>query len=460
MDKIVVNSPHDGSEIAQIQLNTTQDVENALSIAHNLYEDQTNWIPKSKRIEILKKAASIMSERIERLTKIAAGEGGKPYTDSKVEVVRAINGLEMAVSELTNFGGKEIPMGLNASSEGHMAYTMLEPAGVVVSVSAFNHPLNLIVHQVIPAIAVGAPVIIKPAPVTPLSCIELCNILYEAGLPKEWCQVLHVNNEDAEKLVTDKRVAFFSFIGSSRVGWMLRSKLAPGARCALEHGGAAPVIVEEDADFDSMIPLLMKAGFYHAGQVCVSVQRVFVHESKAREIADKLASLAKELKVGDPLDPSTEVGPLIRPQEVDRIESWINDAKNEGAEILTGGSRVNDFYLQPTVLFNPDKNSKVSKEEIFGPVICVYPYSDREAAIKEANDVAWNFQASVFTSNINTAIDTVKKLHAQAVMVNQHTAFRVDWMPFGGSKESGLGMGGIKYSMHDMCHEKMMVIRV
>lgn len=444
MTNLSVFSPHDNSLIKEIPLNDAQDVENALIVAYDLYSDQSKWVPKSKRIEILKKAASIMSDRKEELTKIAASEGGKPYTDSLIEVNRAINGLEVAVSELYNFGGTEIPMGINAGSEGKIAYTMHEPRGVIVSVSAFNHPLNLIVHQVIPAIAVGAPVIVKPADVTPLSCIALCEILYEAGLPKEWCQYLNLSIPDAEKLVTDSRVSFLSFIGSARVGWMLRSKLAPEAHCALEHGGAAPVIVEADADFESMIPLLMKAGYYHAGQVCVSVQRVFAHESIAQDLANALADKAKELKVGDPLNPTTEVGPLIRSNEVDRVEAWVNEAVETGAEVLAGGKRINDFYYQPTVLLNPPIDAKVSKLEIFGPVICVYSYSDRNRAIKLANDVDWSFQASVFTKNIDIALDTVRKLNAVAVMVNDHTAFRVDWMPFGGAKQSGLGMGGIK----------------
>lgn len=459
MSILKVYSPHDGSLVKELSLNSSQDVENALTAAYDIYTDQSKWLPKSKRIEILKKAALIMSDRKEELTKIAAEEGGKPYADSLVEVNRAINGLEVAVAELYNFGGKEIPMGINAGSEGKIAYTMHEPRGVIVSISAFNHPLNLIVHQVIPAIAVGAPVIVKPADVTPLSCIALCEILYEAGLTKEWCQYLNLSIPDAEKLVTDSRVSFLSFIGSARVGWMLRSKLAPGAHCALEHGGAAPVIVEADADFDSMIPLLTKAGYYHAGQVCVSVQRVFAHESIAENLAKNLAEKASNLIVGDPLDPKTEVGPLIRTNEVDRVEKWVNEAVESGARLLCGGKRINDHYFEPTVLLDPPNDIKVSKEEIFGPVVCVYSYSDREEAIKLANDVEWSFQASVFTKNIDIALDSVKKLNAVAVMVNDHTAFRVDWMPFGGAKQSGLGMGGIKYSMLDMSAEKMMVLR-
>jgi acyl-CoA reductase-like NAD-dependent aldehyde dehydrogenase len=209
---------------------------------------------------------------------------------------------------------------VNAASAGRLAFTQLEPRGVVVAFSAFNHPLNLIAHQVGPAVATGCPVIVKPAEATPLSCWRFVEILHEAGLPPEWCQALMTTDLNvAGQLVSDSRVGFFSFIGSAKVGWMLRSKLAPGARCALEHGGAAPVIMARDADLDDALPLLAKGGFYHAGQVCVSVQRVFAHRAVARQVAEKLAELAYEMTVGDPTLPVTEVGPLIREAEVTRV---------------------------------------------------------------------------------------------------------------------------------------------
>jgi len=235
--------------------------------------------------------------------------------------------------------------------------------------------------------------------------------------------------------------------------------LAPGTRCTLEHGGAAPVIVEPDADFDEMLPALLKGGFYHAGQVCVSVQRVFVHESICESLANQLAEMASNLVVGDPLDENTEVGPLILPREVDRVEEWVNEAVDQGAKLLCGGKRISETCYEPTVLLNPPANVRVSIDEIFGPVVCVYSYSDRDKAIEIANSLDVHFQASVFTKDLDIALDTVKKLNATAVMVNDHTAFRVDWMPFGGRDSSGIGMGGIQYSMHEMTREKLMVIK-
>ena len=314
-------------------------------------------------------------------------------------------------------------------------------------------------HQTVPAIAVGAPVIIKPAQTTPLSCLRFVEILEEAGLPAGWCQALVVENNDAEKLVSDERVNFFSFIGSSAVGWMLRSKLAPGARCALEHGGAAPVIVDKSAEVDSLIDSLLKGGFYHAGQVCVSVQRVFVHESMVDDISKKLATAAKNLKVGDQLQPETEVGPLILPREVERVAQWVDEAKNNGTKVLCGGEKLSDTCYAPTVLLNPNDEDTVSQREIFGPVVCVYSYKDKADAIDRANAVPYAFQASIYTNDLTDVLDTSNKLNATAVMVNDHTAFRVDWMPFGGRDASGLGMGGIQYSMHEMTREKMLVIK-
>lgn len=349
--------------------------------------------------------------------------------------------------------------GHTAASVGRSAHTSYEPIGVVVAVSAFNHPLNLIIHQVVPAIAVGCPVIIKPAGTTPLNCLRFVELVHLAGLPKGWCQVCVCDNDVAESLVTSDSVGFFTFIGSARVGWLLKSKLAPGARCALEHGGAAPAIVDESADLDLVIPSLLKGGFYHAGQVCVSIQRVFAHESIADVVCQRLVEGANKLVVGDPTKPDTEVGPLIFPREVDRVEEWVQEAVEGGAELLTGGNRISDVAYAPTVLRNPPADAKVSTREIFGPVVCVYAYSDRLEAVRLANSLDVAFQAAVYTSDLEVARDTAARLDATAVMINDHSAFRVDWMPFAGRRTSGYGIGGIGYTMHDMVQTKMVVTK-
>ncbi|MDX8412161.1 MAG: aldehyde dehydrogenase family protein [Mariprofundaceae bacterium] len=457
---LAVHAPFDGSHIADAETIDASGAETALATAYALYRDRSGWLPISERVSILEKTASIMRRQAEDLALLAAREGGKPLADSRIEVARAIDGMYLCVEAIRHENGEVTPMRINAASSNRMAMTQKEPIGVVVAVSAFNHPLNLIVHQAGPAVAAGCPVIIKPAGDTPLSCLRFVQILLQAGLPEAWCQVAIVDDQGvAEQLATDARVGFFSFIGSSRVGWMLRSRLAPGVRCSLEHGGAAPVIVAADADLDDALPLLAKGGFYHAGQVCVSVQRVFAHASIAESLAKRLADIAANLSVGDPLDEATEVGPLIRKAEVERVENWVSEAERAGAELLTGGKPVSDSCFAPTVLYGPPDHVSVSRREIFGPVVSIYPFEDIDDAITRANSLDLAFQAAVFTRNIDTAMHAYRYIDASAVMINDHTAFRVDWMPFAGLKHSGLGVGGIARTLRDMQIDKLMVLR-
>ena len=457
---LTVTSPYDGRELETIPTAGAEHVEDALTAAYELYRDRDSWLSIPERIAILEKTAEIMSGKVEALTLTAASEGGKPYADSKVEVLRAIDGVKLCVETLRGHAGSVIPIGTTQATTGRIAFTQKEPIGVVAAVSAFNHPLNLIVHQVGPAVATGCPVIVKPAGDTPLSCIAFVKILREAGLPDAWCQVLVADsNETATKLVTDTRVGFFSFIGSSRVGWMLRSKLAPGTRCALEHGGAAPLIIAEPFDRDAALAAILKGGFYHAGQVCVSVQRVFAPIDIAEGLANDLADAADKLKVGAPEDPDTEVGPLIRNAEVDRVAEWVDEAVAGGATLLCGGKKLSDSCYAPTVLLNPPADAKVSKLEIFGPVVCVYGYDSIDDAIAASNALPVAFQSAVFCDDIDTAMRLYRRLDASAVMINDHTAFRDDVMPFAGLRESGHGVGGIPYTMEDMQVDKMAVIK-
>ena len=456
-EKLKVRSPYDGHLIKEIDLDDETRIEQALTTAEEL--EQKKPLPIPERIYILNKTADLVEAKAEEFARQSAEEGGKPLIDSRIELTRAVQGIREAANSIGQLTGHEIPMNLTPSSMNRMAFTTREPIGIVAAISAFNHPFNLIVHQVIPGVAVGCPVIVKPARTTPLSCLNLVNCLYEAGLPKEWVQVIICKGSQAEKIATDPRVSFLTFIGSGKVGWGLRSKLAEGARCALEHGGAAPVIVEADADIDDALPLLAKGGFYHAGQVCVSVQRIFVHEDIVESFSNKLVAIAKNLVVGDPTDEKTEVGPLIEEGEVDRIHNWVEEAKAAGGKILTGGNKIGKTCYEPTVILNPPYDINVSQCEIFGPVINIYSYKNRNEAIKFANDVPFSFQAAVFTNDINAALESAKDLNAAAIMINDHTAFRVDWMPFAGRKSSGLGVGGILPSMIEMTEEKLIVFR-
>ena len=454
---LTVNQAYTGAVLAELDMHDGAQVDAMLSTAKALH--QGGCLPAHERIVILQKLSELVANEHEDFARLIANEGGKPIRDARVEVTRAIDGIRIAIAEIQNIEGYEVPMDLTAAGAGRTAFTIMEPIGVVVAVSAFNHPLNLSIHQVIPAIATGCPVIIKPASVTPLCALRLAELIKEAGLPEGWVQVALTNRENSEKLVTDPRVGFFSFIGSAKVGWYLKSKLAPGTRCALEHGGVAPLIFDEYADEDGFVQGVVKASMYHSGQVCVSVQRVYVPENRASEMAQKIADVAAKQVVGDAINEDSDLGPLILPKETDRIETWVNEAVEEGAQLITGGKRINKVSYEPTVLLNPSKDSKVSTQEVFGPVVCVYGYQDIEDAIEAANSLDVSFQSAVFSDNVSTAMDVAKKLEASAVMINDYTTFRVDWMPFGGRKHSGYGIGGIGYSMKDMLEHKLLVIK-
>ena len=458
--KLQVVQAYDREPIAEIDTDDAAALEMKLASATQVFSDRKGWLQIYERVDVLRRLAALMETRRDHFSRLIAREGGKPLTDAIVETTRAIDGVRNAAEELRNFAGREIPMGLTPASTGRLAFTTREPIGVVVAISAFNHPLNLIVHQVAPAIAVGCPVIVKPAMATPLCCIEFVSLVREAGLAEPWCQTfLNPDNALAERLATDRRVAFLSFIGSARVGWHLHGRLARGTRSALEHGGAAPAIVDRSADLDALIEPMVKGGYYHAGQVCVSTQRIYVHSSLVPAFLDRFVARVRALRVGDSLSPETEVGPLINLGEVDRVESWVTEAAAAGAKVVAGGKRQSATIMEPTVLVEPAPDARVSRDEIFGPVCCVYGFDQLDEAIGRANSLPVAFQASVFANDIGAALYAADRLDASAVMINDHTAFRTDWMPFAGRRESGYGVGGIPFSMREMTQEKMRVFR-
>jgi acyl-CoA reductase-like NAD-dependent aldehyde dehydrogenase len=457
---MLVRQAFDGAPIDEIQVDDEAAILAKVDRAARCFADRSNWLPAYRRIDILRRLARLVEREFDNLAMLIAREGGKPLTDARIEASRAVNGIESAIGDLENLSGREIPMGLTQASRDRWAFTTREPIGVVAAISAFNHPLNLVVHQVVPAIATGCPVIIKPAATTPLTCRLFVQLVHEAGLPPDWCQFLMVeDNALSERLATHPDVAFLSFIGSARVGWYLRSKLPAGTRCALEHGGAAPVIVDRSVDLDAIIEPVVKGGYYHAGQVCVSVQRIFVHEEIMPGFVERLTERVRALRVGDPTLADTEVGPLILPREVDRVAAWVTEARDAGATIATGGERISERVYAPTVIVDPPATIRVSQLEVFGPVTCVYPYSKLEDAVARANSLPVAFQAAVFSRDIEVAMKAARTINASAVLVNDHTAFRVDWMPFAGRLRSGYGTGGIPYTMRDMSQEKMIVLR-
>ena len=458
--KLEVKSPWNLELLEEIPLHSEKEIE---SICQKAYETSLLKgldFPISERIKVLESFSKSIRKNKENLAKLASTEGGKPLIDSIVEIERGAEGVDSTIEVLKSEAGSVIPMNLNKASSNRLAFTQKEPIGLVLVISAFNHPFNLIIHQLIPAIASGCSVMVKPAEDTPLSCIQIIKILKESGLPSNRCFfVMPENLELASKIVSDKRIDFLSFIGSSKVGWMLRSKLSSGTRCALEHGGMAPSFLTESTNIDLACKLLTKGGFYHSGQVCVSVQKIFVHQTIIKEFLDKFESNVKKLKIGDPISKNSDMGPLIRPSEVDRVENWVNEAKHNGCEVIIGGNKISNTCFDKTILVNPKLSDKVSKLEIFGPVVNIHSYNDLDEAIDTANDSNVSFQSSIFSNDITQILNFYKKINASAVFHNDHTAFRVDWMPFAGLKDSGHGVGGIKYTMHEMSIEKMLVLK-
>jgi acyl-CoA reductase-like NAD-dependent aldehyde dehydrogenase len=451
-----VRSPYSGEPVGRVQLAGGAGMARAISVASGAFRDRNAWLPGYERAAILIRLADRIAARTDELAALIALEGGKPLTYARAEVVRAANTVRLCAEEATRIHGEEIPMAGSKAAEGRLAFTTREPIGGVAAISAFNHPLNLIAHQAGPAFAAGCPVLVKPDTRTPLSCAEFVSMLHEAGAPREWAMAVPCRHDVAEQLATSADIGFLSFIGSAKVGWYLRSMLAPGVRCALEHGGAAPVIVDETADLEKAVPQVLKGGFYHAGQVCVSVQRIFAQRSIKDDLVSRLVAGAKALRVGDPSLLDTEVGPIIDDTARQRIHDWITEV---AAHVACGGRMLDNHCYEPTVIVDPPLDSKMMTQELFGPAVCVCGYETLDEAIGLCNSVEGGFQSSIMTRDVERAMVAARGLNASAVMINDHTAFRVDWMPFGGRGPSGLGMGGVPSSVHDMTQEKLIVLR-
>tara|TARA_B110000438_G_scaffold225489_1_gene219549 strand:+ start:79 stop:1503 length:1425 start_codon:yes stop_codon:yes gene_type:complete len=453
-----VVSPYTGEVIAEVEQADDAAVEAGLAQAEETFK--AGVLPPYQRADILHNLAAQMKDRHEELSLTIAQEGGKPLKDARVEVTRAVNTVTLSAEEATQIDGEQQAMGGTAGNENKITLTLREPIGVVSSISAFNHPVNLIAHQVAPPLAAGNTVVLKPSGDTPISALKMGEMLQKAGLPDGYLNILPCEPPVAQTLATDPRINYLSFIGSAKVGWHLRRVAADGTRVGLEHGGNAPAIVAADADLQKTAQICLPGGYYHAGQVCVSVQRLYLHRSIADQFIDIYKPMVESLIVGDPTLPETGVGPLIRPREVERVKSWVDAAVAGGAEIVTGGEVLEHNCFQPTLLKNVQEGMDVVDKEVFGPVVSVFVYDDIEEAVAGANAGPNGFQAAVFTQDINTGLHAAKKLDFSAVMLNDSTAFRVDWMPFGGRNSSGLGMGGVKYSIEEMTQLKLIVLNL
>jgi acyl-CoA reductase-like NAD-dependent aldehyde dehydrogenase len=449
-----VKSPWDGSVVAELGVPTDADVEEAVTAAVETFKESRH-LPTYARAEGLMHISRRIADRVDEIAEIVAREGGKPLKWSKVEVGRAVSTFRWAAEETRRFGGEFLPLDTEQSLGSRAGIVRRFPFGPVIGISPFNFPVNLVAHKIAPALAVGAPIVVKPAGVTPLGALALAELFDETGLPKGMLSVLPISSERAQKLVEDQRFKKFTFTGSG-IGWKLKG-LDPRKHVTLELGGNAGVIVHSDADLDQAAQRIAIGGFYQAGQSCISVQRVLIQSEVYDDFVVRLVKEVESLKVGDPMDPTVEVGPLIDQGAVDRVEAWVKEAVAQGAEMLTGGRREGSLYY-PTILANTTPEMKVRCEEVFGPVITVQPYQTFEEALEEVNGTPYGLQAGVFTSSIDRAMLAHRELEVGGVIVNDMSAFRADQMPYGGSKESGYGREGLRYAMEEMTEPRIMVL--
>ena len=459
MANLNVVNPFTSEVIAILKIQPKEEAFKILDNAFDLHKRSPNGLPKEKRIQILEKFYDHLKLHQEELIQKSISEGGKPLQDTILEMNRALEGVKLGIQSVRNICGEIIPMDLNEASSNKLAFTSKSPIGVVLSISAFNHPINLAIHQIVPCIAAGCPVIYKPALTTPLVSSRIIELLLEAGLPKEWCSYLLCDNEVIRLLAKSNLLGYISFIGSPEIGWNMKKNIAPGVKITLEHGGNAPIIISKNANISKAAPQVAKAGFYHAGQVCVSAQRVYVHEENIASFTSQLNLQAQLQKVGNPKNKTTLIGPIITEEAINRIDKWVMEAINEGATLICGGNKLKNNCYEPTILLNPSKKSAVTKAEIFGPIICIYSFQTNEEAINEANSSPYIFQSAAYSQNLNESFEFSKNLNGSAVIINSHPAFRVDWMPFGGQGLSGEGLGGIDYSVQEMLKQKLIVIQ-
>ena len=449
-----VHSPFDDSVVATIGVPTDDDVEEAVTKAALTFAESRH-LPTYARSEALMHISRRIAERVDEIAEAVAREGGKPLKWSKIEVTRAVSTFRWAAEESRRMNGEFLSLDTEASLGSRAGIVRRFAFGPVIGISPFNFPVNLVAHKIAPALAVGAPIVIKPAGVTPLGALALAELFDETELPKGMLSVLPISSDRAQKLVEDPRFKKLSFTGSG-IGWKLKG-LDPHKHATLELGGNAGVIVHSDADLDHAAQRVAVGGYYQAGQSCISVQRVFVQSEIYQDFLPRLVKQVESLKVGDPLDPTVDVGPVIDLGSAERIERWVNEAVEGGAKLLTGGTREGTVY-RPTVLVDTPPDMKVCREEFFGPVITVEPYQTFEEAIAKVNDSPYGLQAGVFTSNIERALLAHREIEVGGLIVNDVSAFRADQMPYGGSKESGYGREGLRYAMEEMTEPRIMVL--
>jgi len=454
-EPVPVVNPYDGSVVGKVFRGGPELVERAIASAGETFATYPG-LPSYRRAEILAQASREIAERSEELSRIIAMEAGKPIAQARGEVARAVKTFSLAAEEATRIGGEILPLDIGSSSEGRVGLVRRYPLGPIGGITPFNFPLNLVAHKVAPALAAGNTIVVKPASATPMSAIVLAEILFSAGLPPGAYNVVPVSAADSERLVTDPRVKLLSFTGSADVGWELKRKAGRKKVC-LELGGNAACIVEPDADMDWAVNRIAMGGYAYAGQICISVQRVYVHRSIFQEFVERFVARVGNIVVGDPLYEATETGPMISEAAAARAESWIKEAVDGGARVLVGGRRNGNFF-EPTVLTGTRPTDKVVCEEVFAPVVVVEKYGNFQESLEMVNDSRFGLQAGVFTRDINRVMAAFNRLEVGGVIVNDVPTFRVDNYPYGGVKGSGQGREGVRYAIEEMTERRILVM--
>jgi acyl-CoA reductase-like NAD-dependent aldehyde dehydrogenase len=451
---IDVRSPYSGAVVGRVARGGADETRRAVDAAELALAEP---LPAHRRAEILVRVAAALGRRHDEVARLISDEAGKPMKAARVEAKRAMSTYTMAAVEARKLAGEVVPMDASQAGEGKLAFTLRLPIGIVGAISPFNFPLNLVAHKLAPSLAAGCPVVLKPAQQTPLSALLLAELETEAGLPPGWLNVVvgH-SSEIGDVLVEDERVKMITFTGSGPVGWKLKER-APKKRVSLELGNATPVVVDASADVDTAAAKVAANAFAFAGQSCISVQRVYVERPVYDAFVERLVPLVDALVVGDPADEDTDVGPVIDEDARDRILAWIDEARDAGGEVLTGGELEGDL-IRPTVIANPPPDAKVSCEEVFGPVCTVTAVDSLEEAIALANGTRYGLQAGIFTTRLDAALRAARTLEFGGVTVNEAPTFRADQMPYGGVKDSGNTREGPAWAIRELTEERLVVL--
>ncbi|HEX3609266.1 MAG TPA: aldehyde dehydrogenase family protein [Solirubrobacterales bacterium] len=453
-----VRSPYDGTVVGRVAEGDTALVDRAAIAAQAAFESA--GFPQHERAAVLDRAAGLVGEQVEDLALTIAAEAGKPLKTARVEAARCVDTLTFSATEARKLTGGTVPMEASPAGEGKLGVMLRVPYGVVGAISPFNFPLNLVAHKLGPAIAAGNAVVLKPAGQTPISALKLAAILLEAGLPEAWLSVIPgPGSEVGNAIVEHELTRALSFTGSAEVGWGIRSRV-PHKKVNLELGSNAPLIVHSDGDWEAAADKAQIHAFSHAGQSCISIQRILVQEDIADAFTERLVANTAKLTVGDPLDAETDVGPLISGGDRDRVKDWIEEAVDAGAQLLSGGELVDEGRcLAPTLLGSPPRESKVWCEEIFGPVATVDRYTDFGEALRMANDSKFGLQAGVFTGDVGRALEAARTLEFGGVLINEVPTFRADQMPYGGVKDSGNTREGPAFAVQELTEERFVTLQ-